>query len=313
MRTIHLAGVSIASTLALLGLAGLPAASALADSNSAAVAVTDSGFNPASVTVPVGGTVTWTDSGANVHTATSTGGIQTPFDSGGLSAGQAYSFTFTVPGTYQVASATDCLNGNSTPGFNCTPATVNVTNTPATTTVATQPAAPAPAAAASGTASGEPKQLPTCTYVTDASHPNLYCATSTGMQTVTLPASPSSGGVVTYTFNYPGDNSNILLTANVPSRIDPSLAGGVGASVFDAASKGSPVETDTLQSNQFGGDPNTFQLAYSSGNSGPVTIQLFNWTGKAVALNVSQSGLVRSDGTMSPVTLQLGSVSPQLA
>ncbi|MBV8084318.1 MAG: hypothetical protein JO247_05840 [Chloroflexi bacterium] len=308
MRGIRIAGASLAGSLALVGLLAAPAA---ADSNSATVNITDSGFQPGSVSIPLNGTVTFADTGSNVHTATSIGGVQTPFDSGGLSTSQTYSFTFTMPGTYQFTSATDCLNGNATPGFNCSPGTVTVGTTPA---ASTQPA-PAAAAASAGTKSGEPAQVQPCTYITDATHPDLYCPIDTSNATILVPASPNgSGGSTTYTFNYPGDNSNILVTADVVSSFDPTMSNGIGASVYDnTVTNGAPVETDTLTANQFAANPDMFRVAYSSGTAGPVTIAFTNWTGKPITLQVNQSGLIHTDGSTAPVTLQLGNVSPQLA
>jgi plastocyanin len=55
-------------------------------------------FSPASVTVPVGGTVTWTNSDPVGHTVTSMG--RGPLGSPTMNAGGTYSYTFTTPGTY---------------------------------------------------------------------------------------------------------------------------------------------------------------------------------------------------------------------
>ena len=54
-------------------------------------------FAPASVTVPVGTTVTWTNSDQDAHTVTATGGA---FRSPTLGTGDTYRFTFTKPGRY---------------------------------------------------------------------------------------------------------------------------------------------------------------------------------------------------------------------
>lgn len=54
-------------------------------------------FDPPSLTITVGDTVTWTNLDAAVHTATSTTGA---FDSGDLDQNESWSFTFTTPGTY---------------------------------------------------------------------------------------------------------------------------------------------------------------------------------------------------------------------
>ena len=55
-------------------------------------------FDPETVTVPVGTTVTWTNKDEIPHTVAST---DNSFKgSGGLDTGDSYSYTFTKPGTY---------------------------------------------------------------------------------------------------------------------------------------------------------------------------------------------------------------------
>ncbi len=61
------------------------------------VEIADFAFAPATLTITVGDTVTWTNQDAVAHTATSTTGV---FDSGDLEQGESYSVTFTAPGTY---------------------------------------------------------------------------------------------------------------------------------------------------------------------------------------------------------------------
>ncbi len=99
---------ALAGTLALstfLLPAALPAAQA--ESPSPPVTVTKVAspqirienfqFNPTTVTVPVGTTVTWTNDDGTLHTVTSTTKV---FSSAGLDEGGVYSYTFTNPGTY---------------------------------------------------------------------------------------------------------------------------------------------------------------------------------------------------------------------
>jgi LPXTG-motif cell wall-anchored protein len=62
---------------------------------SASVTIRDFDFAPASVTVNVGDTVTWTNQGPTGHTATGDG-----FDTGILNAGQSGSHTFDSAGTF---------------------------------------------------------------------------------------------------------------------------------------------------------------------------------------------------------------------
>jgi len=61
------------------------------------VDIEDSQYRPATVTVPVGTTVRWTNKDEETHTVSSdTAG----FSSTGLDLGEDFSYTFTVPGTY---------------------------------------------------------------------------------------------------------------------------------------------------------------------------------------------------------------------
>jgi plastocyanin len=62
-----------------------------------AVSIEGFAFNQATIEIPVGTTVTWTNNDATAHTVTSDDGA---FDSGGLDQGQTFSFTFTTPGEF---------------------------------------------------------------------------------------------------------------------------------------------------------------------------------------------------------------------
>lgn len=62
-----------------------------------AIEIVDFAFSPATLTIAVGDTVTWTNSDPVVHTATAGSGA---FDSGDLDTGESYSVTFTIAGTY---------------------------------------------------------------------------------------------------------------------------------------------------------------------------------------------------------------------
>jgi plastocyanin len=67
---------------------------------SASVAMKDFEFQPATLTVEVGATVTWTNLDEVAHTVTSddSGG---PLDSGLFDQGKSFSFMFHEPGTYR--------------------------------------------------------------------------------------------------------------------------------------------------------------------------------------------------------------------
>ena len=62
-----------------------------------AVAITDFKFSPATLTVPVGTTVTWTNQDEEPHTIAAKDGS---FHSPGMDTHGTYSFTFTTPGSY---------------------------------------------------------------------------------------------------------------------------------------------------------------------------------------------------------------------
>src|SRR5829696_7449145 len=61
------------------------------------ISVVDFAFEPATLSVPVSATVTWTNTGARPHTVTADDGS---FDSGRLDPGEQFSQTFDQPGTF---------------------------------------------------------------------------------------------------------------------------------------------------------------------------------------------------------------------
>jgi plastocyanin len=76
---------------------GVPGAPAAPAPTSVAVTLAGKAFSPASVTVAVGGTVTWTNKDSMPHNVTANGGA---FKSATLAPGAVFSFKFTTPGTY---------------------------------------------------------------------------------------------------------------------------------------------------------------------------------------------------------------------
>lgn len=125
------------------------------------VSAGDNFFSPASLTVPAGSTVTWSNDGALPHTATSdTGG----WDSSMLRAGQAFSQVFASAGTFpyncsfhpemvatvvvEASAAAPTAVPQSTPA--------PVANNAAPPAAAPQQAAPAPGAAAMPVGGGPP-------------------------------------------------------------------------------------------------------------------------------------------------------------
>lgn len=88
------AGAGAALVARPLGIIGDPR-TAMAQ-GTASVAIVDFAFDPGSVSVAAGGTVTWTNQGATVHTVSADDGS---FESGSLDPGATFSFTFNSPGT----------------------------------------------------------------------------------------------------------------------------------------------------------------------------------------------------------------------
>jgi len=76
---------------------GAPGAPAAAAPTTAAVSLANKAFSPVSVTVAIGGTVTWTNHDTMPHNVTANAGT---FKSATLSPGAVFSFKFTKAGTY---------------------------------------------------------------------------------------------------------------------------------------------------------------------------------------------------------------------
>ncbi len=140
-----------ATILALFAAATiLPSTTAAANvSQGVTVALTDTGISPASVTIPVGGSVTWTNQGGLTHTAESVGG-PSPFNTAGIGPGQTATLAFAVPGIYAYTSGTDCLHGVYVQTFTCGNYTIAVVTgngmLPTPVVVSTPTAVPAAAA-----------------------------------------------------------------------------------------------------------------------------------------------------------------------
>lgn len=73
------------------------AASPAQPQSSLSVDIQNFAFSPATITVPVGTTITWTNRDSADHTVTSRSGV---FNSGTLSPNDTFSFTFNTPGTF---------------------------------------------------------------------------------------------------------------------------------------------------------------------------------------------------------------------
>lgn len=94
--TLSLAACSASPTPVQPTLAS-PATTVPSAGNIAAIMIQNYAFNPATLTVKEGTTITWTNGDSVAHTVTSDTGI---FDSGDLAEGKTFSYTFTTAGTY---------------------------------------------------------------------------------------------------------------------------------------------------------------------------------------------------------------------
>lgn len=191
---------------------------------SATVIMTDSGFNPATVTIAAGGSVTWKNQGGSTHTATTVGGAPSTFNTAGIGSGQSATLALAVPGQYFYTSGTDCLNNVNNANFPCTlsylitvvpangaplPSTVAV---PAAPTVAPAPMASGPMSSATiviNDAGMSPAYVTlglngSVTWVNRGT--NVHTATTTSDSNATSAPPFDTGGLA------PGQSNNMVLT-----------------------------------------------------------------------------------------------------
>ena len=92
---------SAALALSLLILVSVPADARASDTQ---VTITQSGdtmslrYDPSSMSVSAGTTITWTNNGSTAITVTSPDGL---FDSDSIAPGSSFSYTFDTPGSYR--------------------------------------------------------------------------------------------------------------------------------------------------------------------------------------------------------------------
>jgi plastocyanin len=92
--------LAVVCCMALLHGGHVAAAAAAVPAARPAIAIRNYSFDPGVMKVPVGTTVTWTNSDGDVHTIKSQEGPEA-FQSPALDSGGHYSFTFRHPGTYR--------------------------------------------------------------------------------------------------------------------------------------------------------------------------------------------------------------------
>jgi plastocyanin len=127
-------GLRLAAVAALIGLllAGTWLSAGRAEAaNPNSVEIVNLAFNPASLTVQVGDTVTWTNNDGLGHTVTSDAGAPASFDSGTIAPSGTFTFTFSVAGTYAYhckihASMHGSVVAGEAPAASATPAASSV-------------------------------------------------------------------------------------------------------------------------------------------------------------------------------------------
>ena len=128
-----------------------PLAATMAPSNAVKVVIKNYAFTPASLTISVGQTVTWTNEDTAPHTVTVSSGPQT-FSSPELSTGDTYSFTFTKAGTYSYYCA---VHPTMTASVTVTGGTTTPSTAPSTGSTAPSSPSPSMSMPMPSTSSGE--------------------------------------------------------------------------------------------------------------------------------------------------------------
>jgi plastocyanin len=169
------------------------------------VAIQDDKFTPATLTVPVGTTVLWTNEGQDAHTTTSD---STVWDSGIMTNGVKFAFTFTKAGTFAYHCNVHAVMHATIVVTAATPA-ATATHPPPTNTIAPPTATPPPNPTATPNAAAV---RPTPTTARSAPSPTSTAAATT----VTGPGS----GVATPT-------ATTVAPPDVPSSAAPPSAAPV--------------------------------------------------------------------------------------
>jgi len=214
----------------LLGVAAYSAGAA-----TTVVTIVDFNFQPSSVTVGVGDTVTWTNNGPSTHTSTSDNGV---WDSGNLSVNQSFSHTFDTAGTF---------------GYHCT---IHPFMT-ASVTVSSSSNTGAPSITSALSASGTVGAAFNYTITASGATPITFTASNLpgglSLTGATISGTPTAAGTTTVGLgasNSAGsDNKNLTLTiaASGAADISGNWTGKTQAKVFSqtAGTKSSAVSVAT--------------------------------------------------------------------
>ncbi len=101
MGTLLVSGLVVLLTLLIFGISCYQSAPAPAPSPTPTITeveIAGFAFVPATITIPVGTTVTWFNKDSAAHTVSSREGV---FDSGNLSGGATFSYTFDQNGSFE--------------------------------------------------------------------------------------------------------------------------------------------------------------------------------------------------------------------
>jgi plastocyanin len=211
-------------------------------------------FTPSSVTVDVGGSVTWTNrsnAGSEPHTVTSDDG-HSFFTDGVLSVGDTFTHTFTKPGrfTYHCEIHPDMTG-------------VVIVNGPAATP--TPPPTPRPTPAPTPRATPKPTPAPTATPT-----PTRTAAPAATLQPTAAPTSPTPQPTIAPTASpraIPAAPSPTPVATVGPTSL-PASAAPTSSSGASASGGGSPAVSTPPPSVQAGGATPVAQSAGPSASSG---------------------------------------------
>lgn len=187
----------------------------------AAVSIVDYNFQPGSVTVNVGESVTWTHKGTATHTVSGNG-----FDSGNLTTGQMYTYTFSQAGSF----AYHCnIHPSMTGTVNVVGSAPPPTQPPTTAAPSPSPAAASPATAAAPRATTAPPTTAATTTSTSSTTTTIAPpAAAAGTTSSTLAA--AGGGVALpaqKTSSGSGDDLSPWLVALAVVLVLGAGAGGI--------------------------------------------------------------------------------------
>ncbi|HEY8785744.1 MAG TPA: cupredoxin family copper-binding protein [Candidatus Limnocylindria bacterium] len=190
---------AVAWAVAIIAACGLLALPLVAFAATSAVNIQGSAFAPATITVHVGDTVTWTNRDAISHTSTSDTGV---WDTHVITAGGSSSVTFTSAGTFAYHCAIHTFMKGTV--------SVLAASTPQPTAPPTAPPTPVRTVAPTAPPTAAPTEAPTAAPTTPA--PSATASpTVAPSETPTASASPSPVAVQLSPAPLPGPSSGPIL------------------------------------------------------------------------------------------------------